>query len=325
MRRNITTSLDRIIKKRCFLMGKLTDYNYDVLESRIKYSLQNTSSTFYSDLENIKGNTLITGVGGSKIVAIFLKKVLETKNEILCEVEELDRIQYKNKNQYQNIIVVSASGNNFGVKQVLEYKIPNKYLLTSNKKKKKDTHLLTYEMVEKEDSFISLANTLVPIANLVHYYTDNKRIENKTNEKEYLKNIDINLDFEVMYDYESDVTANFLESTFIEAGLGNLILHDKYSYCHGRSTLAGKRKSNLIYLLSKNSDLDKELLENVPLVYPNILLLESKEKDHVLADYDLLKQAYSFIYQLSKVTKKDLSKVKYAPIVSKLYHFRGSM
>lgn len=303
-------------------MGKLTDYNYEMLESRIEYSLKNTTSSLYKELEKINENTIVTGVGGSMVVAIFLKKVLEQKNKILCVIEELDRIQYKNRKQFKNMIVVSASGKNNGVKQVLEYNISNKYLLTENKKNNKNIHLLNYETLDKEDSFIALAKTLVPISHLIKYYK-NKKINPP--KKEYLTNLNFSLDFEVLYDYESDGTAHFLESTFVEAGLGNILLHDKYSYCHGRSTLAEKRKSNAIYLLNKKSDLDKVLLENLSLVYDNILLLESKEKDSILSDYDLLKQAYTFVYQLSKAMKKDLSKVKYAPIVRKLYHFKGSM
>lgn len=306
-------------------MGKLTDYNFNVLEERIAYSLEHTNHAFFDSLKEISGNTLITGVGGSMVVAKFLSKVLENKNHILCDTQEISSIYHKDLTKYKNEIIVSASGKNNGVKGLLKYGEIKKYLFTESKKENKEVEMLTYEVLDKEESFVSLARTLVPISLLVHYYSDRLENINIQKEKLYLSSLDISLDFEVLYDYESITTASFLESTFIEAGISSIILHDKYSYCHGRSTLGSKKKNNLIYLLGKKSELDRVLLENLPKMYEHILILESKETDSVLIDYDLLKQAFSFIYQLSKATKKDLSKVKYAPIVSKLYHFKGSM
>ena len=165
---------------------------------------------------------------------------------------------------------------------------------------------------------------MVPISILIHYYSD-KKFQYEKKEVEFFPNLDLQLDFEVLYDYSSLVTAHFLESTFVEAGLAGILLHDKYSYCHGRSTLGSKRKSNLIYLMSATKDLDNVLLANLPLLYDNILILQSDFTDSVLADYDLLCQSFSFVYGLSKKLKRDLSKVTYAKIVPKLYHFKGSM
>lgn len=305
-------------------MGKLTDYNYGKLEERIEYSLQHTKDEFYEELKQIKGPTLITAVGGSMVAAIFLSKVLEQKNKIICLVEELDQVEAHSPKLFQNLIVVSASGKNHGVKEILKKNFQKKYIVTMNKQKKKDITLLNYEVLDKEESFISLANTLLPIANLVKYYTEKELVPNR-NKKNLSLNNNPNLDFEVFYDETSKTTANFLESTFIEAGLGNLITHDKYSYCHGRSTLASKRNSNAIYLLSRKKDIDTCLLENIPLLYENVFLLESKETDSILIDYDLLKQAYGLVYELAKILKRDLSKVKYAKIVPKIYHYKGSL
>ncbi len=306
-------------------MGKLTDYNFKQLEERIKYSREHTRESFYDSLKRIEGNTLITGVGGSMVVARFLTKVLENKNNILCNTQEISHIYYNNLKNYDNEIIVSASGKSNGVKNLLKYGNINKYVLTESKKTNKEVEMLTYEVLDKEESFISLARTLVPISLLIHYYCDGLEKIEKLRDKKYLATLELGLDFEVLYDYNSITTAYFLESTFVEAGFSSIILHDKYSYCHGRSTLSSKKKSKLIYLLGNKSELDYVLLENIPKVYEHILILESKEKDSVLIDYDLMRQAYSFVYQLSKETKKDLSHVKYAPIVRNLYHFKGSM
>ena len=60
-------------------MGKLTEYNYEALPLRVNDCLENTNHLLYQELKKIKGNTIITGVGGSKVVALFLAKVLEKK------------------------------------------------------------------------------------------------------------------------------------------------------------------------------------------------------------------------------------------------------
>lgn len=305
-------------------MGKLTDYNYEQLKKRIEYSLEYTNKDFYEKLESIKGTTLITGVGGSLVVAIFLKKILERKNNNLCVLEELDQITNECTQLFQNLIIISSSGKNHGVTENLKKDFKRKYLFTRNKKEIKEATLLNYEMIDQEKSFISLANTLVPITILLKYYT--KKDKPRKIEIQKWPEIKNNLsDWEVFYDEASKGTAYFLESTFIEAGLGNIILHDKYSYCHGRSTLASKRKGECIYLLSKKNDLDLCLLENIKVLYHSIYILKSNEKDSILIDYDLLLQAYGFVYQIAKNLKRDLSKVKYAKIVSTLYHFKGEM
>lgn len=304
-------------------MGKLTDYNYSKLKERVKYSLEYTNKEFYEKLENIKGNTMITGVGGSLVVAIFLKKILEQKNNSLCMVEELDQLTNTSPKFFQNLIVVNSSGNNHGVKESLKKDFQNKYLLTASKQQKKEVTLLNYKIREKEESFVAIASTLIPITLLLKYNQGKEYIRKKPNKPLEIKNAPT--DWEIFYDEKSKGTALFLESTFIEAGLGNIILHDKYSYCHGRSTLASKRKGQCIYLASKKSDLDTCLLENIPSLYEDIYVLKSKEKESILIDYDLLLQAIQLVYQISNALKRDLSKVKYAKIVPKLYHFKGGM
>lgn len=52
----------------------------------------------------------------------------------------------------------------------------------------------------------------------------------------------------------------------VESGIGLPIIHDKYSYCHGRSTLATTNNNIAIYF-NLNTELDKLLLMN----YLNII------------------------------------------------------
>lgn len=304
-------------------MGKLTEFNYAQMEKRILYSLQNTEEDFYRKLAEIHGTTLITAVGGSMVVALFLAKVLELKNNVLCDVEEISRAFHRKFSFFENLIVVSASGSNHGVRQILKADFFHKYLITANTKALKDVDFIHYPVLDNEKSFVALSKTLIPITLLLRYYYpfDFVYQEKKIN----YEVIDFKKDYEVLYDYTSQATAHFLESTFIEAGISSLILHDKYSFCHGRSTLATKRSSILIYLLSKETDLDQVLLEHIHLNYEDILFLKTDYEDPILADYDLLLQAFSLVKELSSKTKRDLSNVKYSKIVSKIYHFKGEM
>ena len=49
----------------------------------------------------------------------------------------------------------------------------------------------------------------------------------------------------------------------VESGIGLPIIHDKYSYCHGRSTLATTNNNIAIYF-NLNTELDKLLINELP-------------------------------------------------------------
>ena len=56
--------------------------------------------------------------------------------------------------------------------------------------------------------------------------------------------------FEIMSGDHTRVAAGVLESTIAEAGLGIPVIHEKYGYCHGRSTLQHvHRHSCLIFII----------------------------------------------------------------------------
>ena len=60
--------------------------NLDKMLPRILDSLNKTNLDYiFSELDNIKGPTIVTGVGGSSVVGEFLAKVLNHKNHIIAE------------------------------------------------------------------------------------------------------------------------------------------------------------------------------------------------------------------------------------------------
>lgn len=119
-------------------------------------------------ISSIKTPTICTGVGGSNVVSNFASKVLSTKNKCISESVEPRSIIYKNLSRYDNILACSYSGRNFGVETSFNNNL-NKYLLSY--KPKEGVNNLTYNSsIEVEDSFISLAATLMPMSILLAYY-----------------------------------------------------------------------------------------------------------------------------------------------------------
>ena len=227
---------------------KNMEYNFKKLNSRVIDSL------YKSDLEkinyllsNINDSTLISGVGGSRVVSEFATKILTKKNHIITRNTEPRDFKYLDISLYKNVLACSYSGNNYGVELAFSNNLKH-YLLASKTNDNDDIINLTYSSIDKEKSFISLAATLIPCSILLNYYLDNEVEQIIDNLKEYNYNFDINSDnYEIFSGYDTSISSKYLESTLIESGIGIPIVHDKYSYCHGRSTLSIVTNNNAIY------------------------------------------------------------------------------
>lgn len=109
-------------------------------------------------------------------------------------------------------------------------------------------------------------------------------------------------------------------------GLGTCTIHNKYDYCHGRSTLSKYANSTLIYLLKSITKLDILLLKEIENMYKQIIVIDaSLYKDPIIASYKLLIESMFLTKSLAITQNKDLSNIEYAPIVKKIYHFNGDM
>lgn len=299
--------------------------NFLKLEKRIRETLQDTDlEKVFATLEKIKEPTICTGVGGSNVVSTFISKVLESKNNIIAISQEMRDLLYCNLTPYQNIIIASYSGKNYGVKVALD--TPLKHYLFSTYEKE-GIQNINYKNLDKEHSFISLAATLIPMSILLSYYLDGKndcifKILKNT-EIPKVERISQNV-FEIMSGYESKTAASFLESTFIEAGIAIPIIHDKYAYCHGRSTTSYFEKHNMIYF-NGNTELDKEMLEEFPKYYEQIIPINYKYEDKIVNDFYLTYKSMLLAKRIALLQKKDLSVIDYSSIVRKLYYFKGEM
>lgn len=93
-----------------------TEKNFEQLERRllqINDPQNNNASDIKKLLSMVEGPTLIMATGGSKVVASFLKSVLEKKVGLgaICElIEPRDYFYKDNINMYRNLIAISVSG-----------------------------------------------------------------------------------------------------------------------------------------------------------------------------------------------------------------------
>lgn len=324
-------------------MKKNMKENFKLLESRLETTLSKTDlDKIRYELSKIKEPTLISGVGGSNIVSNYTSKVLNKANKIITKNMEPRDFKYMDLDGFKNVIACSYSGNNYGTNLAFDNNL-NHYLLSSNKPISDNVTPLWYNTLgDKEKSFISLSSTIIPCAILLDYYNYAKNgycetyriIDNfEIIYESYKYNFDVNCDcFEIFSGLDTSSAAKFLESTLVEAGIGIPVIHDKYSYCHGRSTLSLANESIAIYFFD-GTDLDKIMLEELPKYYKYVIVLKTNDYiTHYTPDYDsigrdfiMLNKCLYLVKYIAEKKDKDLSGVDYNPIVKKLYKYKGQI
>lgn len=274
-------------------------------------------------LKNISGNSVIIGNGGSRVVAVFLAKVLSKKNKIITSVHDSCDLSGVDLENYDSLIITSYSGSNQGVFNAINFNLP-KYLLTTRKTPIGDETLLTYQM-EKRKSFISLNQTIVPMAIILKYYLGNYFDEVI---EDIFTLLDKTLEFNptnvtnIFSDYKTKTSETFLESTLTESGISVPIVQSKYDYCHGRSTLNKDNTYRSIYLISKYTELDDSILS----ILNNPCILSGPFQDEIINDFFLTLSAMYLLKNIASSMNIDLSKIDYDKnVVKKLYNFKGSM
>lgn len=294
---------------------------FSELKNTVSKSMEDTDLDKVNHLlSEIDKPTLVSGVGGSNVVSDFASKVLNEKNNIITRNSNTRDLLYMNLNGYNNVLSCSYSGNNYGVKMSFDNDL-NHYLFTAKNNNLDGVTNIKYDM-DNEDSFISLGATLVPCSVLLNYYLDgNNEFIREIGDYKY--NFDTTCDcFEIFSGYDTSVLSNYLESTITEAGIGVPIVHDKYSYCHGRSTLS-TIKNNIAIYFNKDTDLDKLMLQELPKYYKNVIKIDVS--NGLEGEYKALVESMYLTRYLADKSKKDLALVDYNPIVKKLYYFKKSL
>ncbi|MBO5095931.1 MAG: hypothetical protein J6B98_03570 [Bacilli bacterium] len=297
--------------------------NFEKLERRVLDSLYNSDlEKINYELAKIDGPTLVSGVGGSSVVSEFATRVLNERNHIITRNTEPRDFKYLEKSLYKNVLACSYSGNNYGVELAFLNDLKH-YLLSSKINEREDIINLTYTCLDKEKSFISLGATLIPCSILLNYYLNNKSEIQKDILDTYNFNFNVNCDaFEIFTGFDTATPSKYLESTMIEAGIGIPIIHDKYAYCHGRSTMSTVINSIAIYLNTR-TELDKLLLEELPKYYKDVIIIDSGSS--ILEEYKALIKCMYLTKYIAENKEKDLSGVEYCPIVKKLYKYKGGL
>ena len=67
------------------------------------------------------------------------------------------------------------------------------------------------------------------------------------------------------------------------------------------------------------------MLEELKQYYSRIITIDSKFRDQILDDYQMLIQSMYLTKYIAENKSKDLSKVEYSPIVKKLYKYNGQI
>ncbi len=294
---------------------------------------------------------LIVATGGSKVVAYYLQLIIERLgiDGIICEVIEPRDYFYKaNKNQFSNLIAISTSGNTNGIKDVLDDFNGTKFLITQNNQES-NYQVISWgnEKYETEKSFISLASSLGPLTLMLDATTslnmeigsdEIKKINDKIKElliRSREKMDKISFDFknisliQIMSGYETKTSSSVLESNLVETGLASVVVHDKGSFCHGRSNLLFQYPdSQVIYLCHQRKELDNILIELINGEYSNISIFDTEDinEDYFWKEYYLISQMYFLSKKIADDKSIDLTQPEYNPkLVKKLYNFRGEM
>lgn len=304
-------------------MQKNMKVNFEYLKGRVVDALNNTDTKYINyELSKLYKPTLVNGVGGSSVVSDFGAKVLSVKNSIVVRNTEPRDMIYMDKSGYSNVIACSYSGNNFGVDLSFDNNL-KKYLLSRNTNEEA-VNLQYKTTIDNERSFISLGATLIPISVLINYYLngDESFLDDI---EECAFSFDTECDvYEIFSGYDTSTTSKYLESTMVESGIGIPIVHDKYSYCHGRSTMSINNNSIAIFL-NRNTELDRLLLREISKYYKNVIVIDGKYKDMILDDYQMLVQAMYLTKFIAESKSKDLSKVEYSPLCKTLYKCKFTM
>lgn len=344
-----------------------TDINFGKLEERLRQINDPNIATYieFKKQEELlaNGSTLIVATGGSKAAGYYLKMYLE-ENNITCEVLEPRDYFYKpNTHSFKNLIAISSSGKSNGILEILRNHPGNNFLITSDYKmqdadfledSKKPLFTPIYWSnplyTDREKSFISLVPTLAPMLMFLELSllkekktnkltsADLKKINSKLKElkdksEERISNLHFNFKeanlIQIMSGYDTICSASILESNIVETGMSSVVIHDKGSFCHGRSNLLFQNpESPLIYLSHTKKELDKELLELLIKEYPNIFLFHTINDNlsPLEKEYYLALQMYYLSKKIAEDKGVDLTCPEYnTNIVKKIYKYRGEM
>ena len=310
------------------------------------------------DLENNKNQKYICiGSGGSSIPSEYTKTIIN--NTFGVDIQTMFPKEYLETNtekymEHLNLICFSYSGSSPEIVQLLNGKYNKTYIVTkaneedlkiSLKENNVDIskiRIISYNnQSTKERGFLSIEGIIVPSL-IVHMLIKNIKKEKmikvfkeqlekqrekvekyfKENNEQLKRAFKKNNIIDIYYDNYTKPIMCDLESKIVETGIFRCTIHEKKNFSHGRFITLEKYPSDVqIYLkLKKDTKYDNELLKYLKIYSKNLIILESdEENDNGILE--LLIYSQLFIYEISKLLKKDLSNPDYSKDSMKIYRY----
>ena len=310
------------------------------------------------DLETNKNQKYICiGSGGSSIPSEYTKTIIN--NTFGVDIQTMFPKEYLETNtekymEHLNLICFSYSGSSPEIVQLLNGKYNKAYIVTkaneedlkiSLKENNVDIskiRIISYNnQSTKERGFLSIEGIIVPSL-IIHMLIKNikkeemlkvfkKQLEKqrekvekyfKENNEQLEKAFKKNNIIDIYYDNYTKPIMCDLESKIVETGIYRCATHEKKNFSHGRFITLEKYPSDVqIYLkLKKDTKYDDELLKYLKIYSKNLIILESdEESDNGILE--LLIYSQLFIYEISKLIKKDLSNPDYSEDSMKIYRY----
>ena len=310
------------------------------------------------DLENNKNQKYICiGSGGSSIPSEFAKTIIN--NTFGVDIQTMFPKEYLETNtekymDYLNIICFSYSGSSPEIVQLLNGKYNKAYIVTkANEEDLKISleesnvdiskiRIISYNnQSTKERGFLSIEGIIVPSL-IIHMLIKNIKKEEmlkvfkeqfekqrekvgkyfKENNEQLKKAFKKNNIIDIYYDNYTKPIMCDLESKIVETGIFRCAIHEKKNFSHGRFITLEKYPSDVqIYLkLKKDTKYDNELLKYLSIYSKNLIILEADEENNN-GILELLIYSQLFIYEISKLLKKDLSNPDYSEDSMKIYRY----
>lgn len=310
------------------------------------------------DLEsNKKQKYICIGSGGSSIPSEYTKTIIN--NTFGVDIQTMFPKEYLETNtekymDYLNIICFSYSGSSPEIVQLLNGKYNMAYIVTkaneedlkiSLKENNVDIskiRIISYNNESsKERGFLSIEGIIVP-ALIMYMLVEKKNKEDilelfkkqfekqkEKVEKYFIKNNEglkkafkKNNIIDIYYDNYTKPIMCDLESKIVETGIYRCTTHEKKNFSHGRFITLEKYPSDVqIYLkLKKDTKYDDELLKYLSIYSKNLIILEPDEENNN-GILELLIYSQLFIYEISKLLKKDLSNPDYSEDSMKIYRY----
>ena len=310
------------------------------------------------DLEsNKKQKYICIGSGGSSIPSEYTKTIIN--NTFGVDIQTMFPKEYLETNtekymEHLNLICFSYSGSSPEIVQLLNGKYNKTYIVTkaneedlkiSLKENNVDIskiRIISYNnQSTKERGFLSIEGIIVPSL-IIHMLIKNIKKEEmqkvfkeqlekqrekvekyfKENNEQLKRAFKKNNIIDIYYDNYTKPIMCDLESKIVETGIFRCTIHEKKNFSHGRFITLEKYPSDVqIYLkLKKDTKYDNELLKYLKIYSKNLIILESdEENDNGILE--LLIYSQLFIYEISKLIKKDLSNPDYSEDSMKIYRY----